>query len=385
MLRVALIAGEPSGDLLGAGLLRALAMQSGPIDAQGIAGPAMIEAGCRAWDGIERLAVMGLPEIIRRYPELRRLQRQTIARVISMRPDVLIGIDAPEFNLGLEKAVRAAGIRTVHYVSPSVWAWREGRLKTIRAGVDLMLTLFAFEARYYHQRGIPVSFVGHPLVEELADAPDRATARAGLGIDAAQRVLAVLPGSRGSELKHHTGVFLLAAGLCAAQIPGLAVIVPVLSERAAAAIREVRQAVAPALDVRIEVGKTRQVLAAADAGLIASGTATLEALLLDCPMVVAYRVHWLSYLLIRPLIRIDRFALPNLLAGGDIVPECIQRAATPAALAAALMELLQGAGAASRQRENFRRLRSEMGGGASARAAAAVLGLTGALRDNGQR
>lgn len=379
MLRVAIVAGEPSGDLLAAGLLRAISARVATA-AEGIAGPRMIEAGCRAWDGIERLAVMGLPEIIRRYPELRRLQRQTIERIIAMRPDVCIGVDAPEFNLGIEKAVRAAGIRTVHYVSPSVWAWREGRLRTIRAGVDLMLTLFPFEARYYEQRDIPVCFVGHPLVEELARVATRDECRASLGLDAGARVVAVLPGSRGSELRYHAEPFIAAVARCARQVRGLCAIVPVLDERAAAVMRGAAQRLD--VDVRIVIGRAREVLRAADAGLIASGTATLEALLLGCPMVVAYRVHWLSYGLIRPLIRIDRFALPNLLAGRAIVPERIQREATPASLAAALLPLLEDTGAADAQREAFRSVRGQFGLGASERAAQAVLKLLGRLGDN---
>ncbi len=385
MLRVAIVAGEPSGDLLAAGLLRSLKARADRVEAEGIAGPRMRAAGCEAWAGIDRLAVMGLPEIIRRYPELRALQRETVRRVIAMRPDVFIGVDAPEFNLGMEVAVRAAGIPTVHYVSPSVWAWREGRIRTILRGVDLMLTLFPFEARHFERYSLPVECVGHPLVEELASAAARPQARARLGVPADARLLALLPGSRISELRHHAAPFLLAAAACRQAMPGLKVMVPLLTGEAAAAVKAVQARVAPDLAPDYVIGRSREVLAAADAALIVSGTATLEALLLDCPMVVAYRAHWLSYALIRPLIRIRRFALPNLLAEEDLVAECIQRAANPATMSARLLELLTGAEAAGRQRAGFAAIRAALPAGASGRAADAVLALHERLRENGGR
>lgn len=382
MLRVAIVAGEHSGDLLAAGLIRALRDRVGALEVSGIAGPAMQAEDCAVWDSIDRLAVMGLPEIIRRYPELKALQRETIARVIALRPDVFIGVDAPEFNLGLEIAVRAAGIPTVHYVSPSVWAWREGRLKTIRRGVDLMLTLFPFEASWFRDHTLPVEFVGHPLSDDLADGPTRAASRASLGWDAEEPVLAVLPGSRMSELKHHAEPFLKAAARCAERIAGLRVAVPLVDARAVERWRNAAAQYAPELAISTYVSRSRDVLAAADVALIASGTATFEALLLGCPMVIAYRGHWLSYALIRPLIRVNRFGLPNLLAGTDVVPECIQRDANAQTLADRLMALLGNAQARAAQRECFMRLKAQLGRGASDRAAAAVLALLGRLREN---
>jgi lipid-A-disaccharide synthase len=385
MLRVAIVAGEPSGDLLAAGLIRALRDRVEGLAVAGIAGPRMCAAGCEAWESIDRLAVMGLPEIIRRYPELKALQRETIRRVIAMRPDVFIGVDAPEFNLGIEVAVRGAGIPTVHYVSPTVWAWREGRIRTILRGVDLMLTLFPFEARHFERYSLPVVCVGHPLAEELAAGPTRHDARARLGLTADVRVLALLPGSRTSEQRHHAGPFLQAAAACRQAMPALKVMVPLLNEQAVAGVKAAQDRVAPDLAVDYVVGRSRDVLAAADAALIVSGTATLEALLLDCPIVVAYRAHWLSYALIRPLIRIRRFAMPNLLAGKDLVPECIQRDANPATMAARLLELLGDADAARRQREGFAAIRATLAIGASRRAADAVLALHERLRENSGR
>ncbi|MCG3200821.1 MAG: Lipid-A-disaccharide synthase [Gammaproteobacteria bacterium] len=382
MLRVAIVAGEPSGDLLAAGLLRALKAKSQGLAAAGIAGPRMRAQGCEAWESIDRLAVMGLPEIIRRYPELRALQRETVRRIIAMRPDVYIGVDAPEFNLGIEVEVRAAGIPTVHYVSPSVWAWREGRIRTILRGVDLMLTLFPFEARHFERYSLPVVCVGHPLVEELASAAARPRARAALEVPADTPLLALLPGSRMSELRHHAAPFLLAAAGCRRAMPALKVMVPLLTREAAASVQAVQARVAPGLAVDYVIGRSREVLAAADAALIVSGTATLEALLLDCPMVVAYRAHWLSYALIRPLIRTRRFALPNLLAEADVVPECIQRDAKPATMSARLLGLLGDAGSARRQRVGFAAIRAALPAGASGRAADAVLALRERVREN---
>jgi lipid-A-disaccharide synthase len=375
MLRVAIVAGEPSGDLLAAGLIRELRQRVDALEVIGIAGPAMQAAGCVAWESIERLAVMGVPEIIRRYPALKALQRRTIDHVRAVRPDVFVGVDAPEFNLGIEIALRAAGIRTVHYVSPSVWAWRESRLQAIERGVDLMLVLFPFEETYYQEQMVPVAYVGHPLAGALAAGPTRESARAALGWDTREPVLAVLPGSRVSELKHHAQPFLKAALQCAKNVPGLRVAIPLVDDQAARWMRHAVTRHAPGLPATCHVGRTSEVLAAADVGLIASGTATLEALLLDCPMVVAYRVHWLSYALIRPLVRISRFSLPNLLAAADIVPEYIQGAATPANLASHLQELLNDAEARARQLEHFAAIRTTLAQDASAKAAEAVLAL----------
>ena len=207
MLRIGVVAGEPSGDQLAAGLIAALRNRRPDLDAFGIAGPRMAASGCKVWQPMERLAVMGIGEIIARYPELKRLQRDTIAYFLAQRPDVFIGVDAPEFNLEVEEQLRRAGIRTVHYVSPTVWAWREGRLKKIRRAVDLMLTLFPFEETYYRSRDMAVRFVGHPLVDELSQGPGRAHARERLAIAPDAVVLALLPGSRGSELKHHAVPF----------------------------------------------------------------------------------------------------------------------------------------------------------------------------------
>ncbi|HTT07759.1 MAG TPA: lipid-A-disaccharide synthase [Gammaproteobacteria bacterium] len=375
MPRVAIIAGEPSGDRLAAALIRALRAQRNDLEFCGIAGPEMIAAGCSAWAPMGRLAVMGIGEILRRYRELRVLQHQVIDFLKIWLPDVFIGVDAPEFNLALEERLHASGIRCIHYVSPSVWAWRERRLQRLRRAVDRLLVLFPFEETYYRDRGgVPFRFVGHPLADELRALPDRASLRVTLGLTPFDRVLALLPGSRENELRHHAKIFLRTAALCRKKFPDLKVLVPLVSEDHERLWRDLLPDAGP--EVRFPRGRSREALAVADAALITSGTATLEAMLLGCPMVVAYRASWLSYAFIRPLLRLRRFSLPNLIARSSIVPEYIQGAARPGALALSLLELLQpGAAAAARQRKRFARLAGQFPPNASARAADAVLEL----------
>ncbi len=374
MPRVAIIAGEPSGDRLAAALIQAMRAHRGDLVFRGVAGPAMRAAGCDAWAPMDRLAVMGVGEILRRYRELRALRRRIVESIRSWQPDVFIGVDAPEFNLAVEEQLRAAGTRCVHYVSPSVWAWREKRLRQLRRAVDRLLVLFPFEETYYRGREVPFRYVGHPLADELRAPPDRGQVRRNLGLSPGDRVLAVLPGSRENEIRHHAKIFSKAAGLCVRKNPDLKVLVPLVNESHEQAWR--RLSSAPAIGMQFHPGMAREALAAADAALVASGTATLEAMLLGCPMVVAYRASWLSYVFIRPLLRLPRFSLPNIIAGSAVVPEYIQGAARPAALAAGLLELLQpGSGAAQRQRKKFAMLARRFPPNASARAADAVLEL----------
>ena len=375
MLRIGIVAGEPSGDKLAAGLIEALRARVPDVQVSGVAGPNMVAAGCEPWAAMERLSVMGIPEIVRRYRELKAFQRQVIDHFRARRPDVFIGVDAPEFNLGVEKDLRSAGIRTVHYVSPSVWAWREGRLKTIARAVDRMLVLFPFEETYYRERQLPATFVSHPLADELAVIPGRARARAELGIGAEEPVLALLPGSRMNEMGHLARPFVETAAWCRERIPGLRILVPFASGRTADLFASLHRRHAPALVVATHLGAARKVLAAADATLVASGTATLEAMFLGCPMVVAYKASWLSYGLIRPLLRISRFALPNILAGEEVVPEFIQGRVHPIAMGRRLLELLRGGAVRDRMLARFAELRGQFPAGASDRAAAAVLHL----------
>lgn len=377
MLQIGIVAGEPSGDRLAAGLIESLRARRPEARFVGIAGPKMVAAGCEQWASLDRLAVMGLPEILARYREIKAFQRHAIDFFRTLRPDVFIAVDAPEFNLGIEEALHADGIRTAHYVSPTVWAWREGRLKTIARAVDLMLVLFPFEEEYYRRRGLKARFAGHPMIDELESVPERAQARAALELTPGDAVLAVLPGSRMNELKHHAEAFLSTAAWCRDRMPALRIVMPLVDARAQEYVRDVQQRVAPDLPLSFHTGHAREALSAADAALVVSGTATLEAMLLNCPMVVAYRASWLSYCLIRPLVRIRRFALPNVLGGEEIVPEFIQGAVQPQRIGERLLPLLADGEARRRMLVRFAALRAQFPHGASDRAAAAVLDLLG--------
>ncbi|HEX2797460.1 MAG TPA: lipid-A-disaccharide synthase [Immundisolibacter sp.] len=344
-LRVGLIAGEPSGDALGAALIGALRRRVPDVECFGVAGPAMRGAGCRALYPAEDLAVMGIVEVLAHLP---RLLRQLCADP----PDVLVGIDAPDFNLPVEARLRRAGIRTVHYVSPSVWAWREGRVKQIAGAVDRMLTLFPFEARFYERHRVPVTQVGHPLQATLRPI-DPAVARAALGLPPtgpdSLPVLALLPGSRAGEYRRLAPLFLATAQWLREQGRPCHLLLPLVNQAARTAVEAQLRRTGAGLSCTLVDGRAQEVMAAADAVLLASGTATLEAMLLQRPMVVAYRLAPLTYAIARRLVRTPHVAIPNLLAGRAVVPEFIQHAATPAALGEAIAALLEpAAGAAMR-------------------------------------
>lgn len=374
MLRIGIVAGEVSGDLLGEGLIGAIRRRVPQAAFEGVAGPRMAAQGCATLYPMERLAVMGLVEVLGRYRELRAARARLIDHFLADPPDVFVGIDAPDFNLGLEARLRAAGIPTVHYVSPTVWAWRRGRLRAIERAVDLMLTLFPFEAEFYREHAVAVRYVGHPLADAIPDHADARAARAALGLPEAGELIALLPGSRESEVGRLAELFVQAAHGCLQRRPGLRFAAPFVS-RATRARFEAALARHPGLPCTLFDGRSREVMAAADAVLLASGTATLEAMLLKRPMVVAYRLAPLSHWLIRRLLYIDRYALPNLLAGEALVPEFVQDAATPEALGRALIELLAAPERAARLRERFGALHRTLRQDASARAAEAVLEL----------
>ena len=341
-LRVGLIAGEPSGDALGAALIGALRRRVPQVECVGIAGPAMRDAGCQALYPAEELAVMGIVEVLAHLPRLLRIRRGLVRQMLDAPPDVLVGIDAPDFNLPVEARLRRAGIRTVHYVSPSVWAWREGRIKRIAAAVDRMLTLFPFEATFYERHGVPVTSVGHPLAARLSPVTpaQRAAARAELGLPTDGPVLALLPGSRAGEYRRLAGVFIDTAQWLRANGRPCAVVVPLVDVAARGVVEALLRERGAGLSCMLLDGRAQQAMSAADAVLLASGTATLEAMLLARPMVVAYRLAPLTYAIARRLVRTPHVAIPNLLAGRRLVPEFIQHAVTPAALGAALTGLL---------------------------------------------
>jgi len=369
-LRIALVAGEASGDILGSGLMQALRLRHPDVEFIGVGGPRMEALGLRSMFPMERLSVMGLVEVLGRLPELLRRRKQLIADLIEVRPDVFIGIDAPDFNLTVELRLRRAGIRTVHYVSPSVWAWRQKRVLKIRDGCDLMLTLFPFEAQFYAEHQVPVRFVGHPLADAIPLQADRAQARHQLGLPEEGAVVALMPGSRGGEVSRLGPLFLDAAERLRTLRPGVHFVMPCANPERRAQLEQLlanRDLPLTLLD-----GRSHEALAACDAVLIASGTATLEALLFKRPMVVAYRVAGLTYRILKHLVKSPYVSLPNLLAERLLVPELLQDAATPDALAQTLAPLIDGGTA---QTDGFDVIHRALRRDASVQAADAVLAL----------
>jgi len=368
-LCVALVAGEASGDILGSGLMRALKARHPDVRFIGVGGPLMEAEGLVSSFPMERLAVMGLVEVLGRLRELLKRRKALVADLIAQRPDVFIGIDAPDFNLDIELKLRRAGIKTVHYVSPSVWAWRQKRVLKIREGCDLMLTLLPFEARFYEEQGVPVRFVGHPLADTIALSADREAARAELGLGDGP-VVALMPGSRGGEVGRLGALFLDTARLLVERVPNLRFVVPCAN---AARRAQLEQMLAGReLPVTLLDGRSHQALAACDAVLIASGTATLEALLYKRPMVVAYRLSSVTFWILKRMVKSPYVSLPNLLAQRMLVPELLQDAATEQALAQALLPLLaDGRG----QTEHFEQIHHSLRRDASNQAADAVLAL----------
>ena len=339
-LCIALVAGEASGDTLGAGLIAALKQRFPNARFIGIGGPRMLAEGMQTRVPMERLSVMGLIEVLGRLRELLRIRRELVDYLKQEQPDVFIGIDAPDFTLGVEQRLRDVGIPTVHYVSPSVWAWREKRVLGIAQSTDLMLTLFPFEEEVYHRHGVAVRCVGHTLADRIALEPDRAAARRVLGVEQDARILALLPGSRNGELRKLGRVFLETAAWCLERQPELQFIMPCASPERRQQMEAILAETGLELPLTLYDGQAHEVLAACDAVLIASGTATLEAMLFKRPMVVAYRMAGLTFRILKRLVKVGHVSLPNLLAGREVAPEFLQDAATPEAMGPALLERL---------------------------------------------
>jgi lipid-A-disaccharide synthase len=377
--RIAIVAGEASGDLLGAGLIEALRARWPDAEFAGIGGDGMRAAGLDAWHDAGELAVMGLAEVLRHLPRLLRLRRRLRRRILDWAPDVFVGIDAPDFNLGVERWLKRRGVATVHYVSPSVWAWREGRAATIGRSADTVLCLFPMEPAIYARHGVDARFVGHPLADEMPLAPDRARARAALGLPDGVPVLALLPGSRTGEIERLAPDFLDAAARVLSELPNARIVAPMADARARAAFERVlsRSAARGPLGDALEVrdGRAREVMVASDVVLLASGTATLEAMLAKRPMVVAYKVAPVTYRLVKGLglLKVSRYALPNILAGDALVPELMQDDCTPLRLADAALGWLRDPAAADALLPRFVQLHHALRRDASARAADAVI------------
>jgi len=409
-LRVGLVAGEASGDTLGADLIKALRGVAPDTEFFGVAGPKMQAVGCEIWEPAESLAVMGLFEILRDLPGLLRLRARIRRRFLAAAPDVFVGIDAPEFNLRLARDLRAAGIPTVQYVSPQVWAWRQSRARTIHESVDLVLCLLPFEKRFYDEHDVQAEFVGHPLADAIPLAADRAAARRALEIEAGAQVVALLPGSRRGEVARLAEDFAATARWLALQRPQLEFIAPMASaatremfaqalERQAAA-RERQPAAGerqpaagerqpaagerqpPPLKVRLIDGQAQTALIAADVVLVASGTASLEAALCKRPMVVVYRLGWMTAWILRRLhlVKSKFFAQPNLLADRRVVGEYFQEQIVPESIGAELLMWLDDAERRGALEREFSRIHADLRRDAGARAAQAILTLVNSRR-----
>jgi lipid-A-disaccharide synthase len=413
-MNVGLVAGESSGDTLGAALIQALRARVPNLKCFGVAGPKMIAAGCEAWASADELAVMGLAEIVHHLPRLLRLRKSLLERFTAARPDVFVGIDSPEFNLGMAKRLKQRGLKTVQYVSPQVWAWRQGRVRTIGKACDLVLCLLPFETDFYAQHGVRAVFVGHPLADQIPLEVDRGEARRALGIDSDATVIALLPGSRMGEVERLGADFAAAAAWIARRVPGARFIAPMASagvraaferhvaaagasfasapasapESASASASMSGSAAEPATSaiapqsrgvpaITLLDGQAQRALAASDGVIVASGTATLETLLTGRPMVVAYRLSAMTAFLLRSLglVKVPYFSQPNLLVGRRLVPEFFQEEVSGSALGAALLHEIENPQHVAELTREFRTVHEVLRRGGAERAAAAILEL----------
>ncbi len=377
MLRIGIVAGEASGDMLGAGLVDALSKTVPDLSIEGIGGERLIAIGMNVLYPLATLSVMGITEVLSRYRQLKTIRTALRDHFIKNPPDVFIGIDVPDFNLWLETELRAAGIKTVHYVSPSVWAWRQYRIKKIARAVDLVLNLFPFESKIYDQYGIPNHYVGHPLADQLEIMPDQITVRNQLGLPLDKTIIAILPGSRLHEIDKIAPPLIQAAEIVARSEQRLMFVSSFVNDESLARFNNIQTRLAVNINIDLHVAKTHLVMAAADVIMLASGTATLEAMLLKKPMIVAYRLSWLSHLIIKCLANIPYAALPNILAGEEIVQEYLQSDCTPQKLADGLQKILNAKADNVVLQDRYSVLSNQLRKNANQQAAQAVLKLIG--------
>jgi lipid-A-disaccharide synthase len=377
-LRVGLVAGESSGDLLGAGLITAVRERIPDAVFEGVAGPEMVAAGCERWADAEELAVMGVVEPLKHLPRLLRLRRSLIARWREAPPDVFVGIDAPDFNLGLEAALKASGIRTMHYVSPSIWAWRAGRIRKIRKAADRVICILPFEPEIYEEQGMDAVFIGHPKADALSPDIDVPAVRRRLALPEQGRIIAMLPGSRSSEVTRLAPVFAATAAAIAAREQDVHFVTPVAAPKLRPVIDAALQEHAVAGRFTVIDGRSIDVMSAADFVVLASGTAALESALLGKPTVAAYRVAALTAWITKVfrLVKVTHFTLPNLLTGETLIPEFIQGDAAPASIAAAVIDLLNDHERCGVIKARFAKLRTELAMNSNERAADALISLT---------
>ena len=340
-LRIAIVAAEPSGDLLGAGLMRAIKARHPNVSFEGVGGSQMLQEGIESFEPLETLSVMGLVEVLKHLPRLLKLRKRLFQKWLSNPPDLFIGIDAPDFNLGLETALKEKGIKTLHYVCPTVWAWREKRVKKIKAAVDGLLAILPFEPAFLAKHDLKATYVGHTLAQSMSVEPNQLAARASCGLSQDGPVLAILPGSRGGEVSKLIQPFLNAAQQCQEDIQGLQFVIPAANQTLQRLIED--KLIQHDLPAKVVVQDTQSALAAADVVLCASGTATLEGLLSKRPMVIGYKLHWLTFAIIKwfKLMKIKHYALANIISGEVLAPEFIQNDCTPNALANEVMRFFK--------------------------------------------
>lgn len=374
-LTIGLVAGETSGDILGAGLIRALKARHPNARFVGVAGPLMQAEGCEAWFEMEELAVMGIVEVLKRLPRLLKIRRELTQRFTELKPDVFVGIDAPDFNITLEGRLKQKGIRTIHYVSPSVWAWRQKRVFKIGKATDLVLAFLPFEKAFYDKFNVPCRFIGHTMADAMPLNPDKQAARQALGIAPDALCLALLPGSRSAEVEMLSADFLKTAMILREKYPALEIVVPLVNAKRREQFERIKAEVAPELTAHLLDGQARNAMYASDAALLASGTAALECMLAKCPMVVGYRMKPFTFWLAERLVKTDYVSLPNLLARRELVQELLQHDCQPEKLASALLPLLDGGEATKVLQKTFLELHQSIRCGADEQAADAVLSL----------
>ena len=377
-LRVGMVAGEASGDLLAAHLIAALKARNPGIEFAGIGGPRMAAEGFESHFPMEKLSVRGYAEALRHYREIMGIRRSLASSMLRDRPDLFIGVDSSDFNLGLERRLKDGGIPTIHYVSPAVWAWRRWRVRRIARSVNRVLALFPFEPPIYEAAGVPVTYVGHPLADVIPLEPPKDEARAQLRLPAGKLIVALLPGSRRSELQYMAGAFVLAAHRFRQEVHEVHFVCPMVTRETREMFeRAIHENQRTDLPLTLLFGHSHDALAAADLALVASGTATLETALLKTPMVIAYRQSPITWALMRQMLYLPYVGMPNILAGERLVPELLQDQATPANLAGALLTLLRDTAAQHRQVERFREFHQLLRQNTAEKAADAVLSVLG--------
>lgn len=374
-LRIGIVAGEISGDILGAGFIQAIKSRYPDAEFIGIGGEKMKAQGCDSLFDLEELSVMGLVEVLSRLPRLIQIKRALVAHFVANPPDVFIGIDAPDFNLRLEKSLKDKGIKTVHYVSPSVWAWRQSRIHSIAAATDLVLALLPFEKAFYDRFNVPCEFVGHTMADAIPLHSDQQNARELLGLDAERQYLAVLPGSRGGEMEKLAPIFIQTCKKLIQTYPSLGFIVALVNQKRRAQFERIWQQEAPELEFVLVDDTARNVISAADIVLMSSGTVALECMLLKRPMVVGYQLHPLTAWVVRKMLKTKYVALPNILADRELVPERLQEVCTPDILAQELTQLMENDNQALMN--EFLRIHQQIRCDADQSAAHAVLNLIG--------